>query len=146
MNKLFRLVSWFVLLAMILSACSPAAPTAAPTEVSTQASATEAPQPTNTTEAMATATQEAVPTATQAQASGSTVAPALIETPMIRGNSRTRLDLVAVGRFGTIDEVADVVAMLAVRLRHFFTSRYGSSARHAAGSRRPPRRLSSRSD
>ena len=43
MNKLLRLVSWFALLAMIFSACSPAAPTVAPTEVPTQSSESEQP-------------------------------------------------------------------------------------------------------
>src|ERR1017187_8589489 len=41
------------------------------------------------------------------------VAPALIETDMIRDNPRTTPALIPVGRFGTVDEVADVVAMLA---------------------------------
>lgn len=67
MNKLLRLASWLVLLAMILSACSPAAPTVAPTAVPTQGSEANNPQPTNTTEVK--------PTATQAQAAGVTVAP-----------------------------------------------------------------------
>ena len=62
MNKLLRLVSWLVLLGMILSACSPAATTVAPTQASaattapTQVSAANTPQPTNTTEAKPTAT------------------------------------------------------------------------------------------
>jgi len=41
------------------------------------------------------------------------VAPALIETEMVTGNPRARLDLIPVGRFGTVDEVADVAVMLA---------------------------------
>jgi 3-oxoacyl-[acyl-carrier protein] reductase len=41
------------------------------------------------------------------------VAPALIETEMIRNNPRAKPDLIPVGRFGTVDEVADVVVMLA---------------------------------
>jgi 3-oxoacyl-[acyl-carrier protein] reductase len=41
------------------------------------------------------------------------IAPALIETDMIRNNPRATPDLIPVGRFGTVDEVADVVVMLA---------------------------------
>jgi 3-oxoacyl-[acyl-carrier protein] reductase len=41
------------------------------------------------------------------------IAPALIETEMIAGNPKVRPDLIPVGRFGTADEVADVVVMLA---------------------------------
>lgn len=41
------------------------------------------------------------------------IAPALIETEMMRDNPRARPDLIPVGRFGTVDEVADVVVMLA---------------------------------
>jgi 3-oxoacyl-[acyl-carrier protein] reductase len=41
------------------------------------------------------------------------IAPALIDTEMIRNNPRARLDLIPVGRFGTADEVAQVVRMLA---------------------------------
>jgi 3-oxoacyl-[acyl-carrier protein] reductase len=41
------------------------------------------------------------------------VAPALIETDMVRNNPRARPDLIPVGRFGQVDEVADVVVMLA---------------------------------
>lgn len=41
------------------------------------------------------------------------IAPALIETEMMRENPRARPDLIPVGRFGTVDEVADVVVMLA---------------------------------
>jgi putative aldouronate transport system substrate-binding protein len=53
MNKKIRFVSWLALLAMILSACAPAAPTVAPTE----GSEANPPQATNTTEAQPTATQ-----------------------------------------------------------------------------------------
>lgn len=42
-----------------------------------------------------------------------TVAPALIDTEMISGNPKIRPDLIPVRRFGTVDEVADVVVMLA---------------------------------
>jgi len=41
------------------------------------------------------------------------IAPALIETDMMRDNPRARPDLIPVGRFGTVGEVADVVVMLA---------------------------------
>ena len=41
------------------------------------------------------------------------IAPALIETDMIRDNPRATPALIPVGRFGTVDEVADVVVMLA---------------------------------
>jgi len=41
------------------------------------------------------------------------IAPALIETEMVTGNPNARSDLIPVGRFGTVDEVADVVVMLA---------------------------------
>jgi len=41
------------------------------------------------------------------------IAPALIETKMIRDNPRARPELIPVGRFGSVDEVADVVALLA---------------------------------
>ena len=41
------------------------------------------------------------------------IAPALIETEMMRNNPRATPDLIPVGRFGTVDEVADVVVMLA---------------------------------
>lgn len=40
------------------------------------------------------------------------VAPALIETEMVTGNPHARRDLIPVGRFGTVDEVADVVVTL----------------------------------
>jgi hypothetical protein len=39
-------------------------------------------------------------------------APALIETEMITSNPKARPDLIPAGRFGTVDEVADVVVML----------------------------------
>jgi 3-oxoacyl-[acyl-carrier protein] reductase len=41
------------------------------------------------------------------------IAPALIETDMMRDNPRARPELIPVGRFGIVDEVADVVLMLA---------------------------------
>ena len=41
------------------------------------------------------------------------IAPALIETDMIRDNPRARPDLIPMGRFGTVDEVSDIVVMLA---------------------------------
>jgi 3-oxoacyl-[acyl-carrier protein] reductase len=41
------------------------------------------------------------------------VAPALIDTDMIRNNSAVTPDLLPVKRFGTVDEVAEVVVMLA---------------------------------
>jgi len=41
------------------------------------------------------------------------IAPALIETEMITSNPRARPDLVPLGRFGTVEETADVVVMLA---------------------------------
>jgi 3-oxoacyl-[acyl-carrier protein] reductase len=41
------------------------------------------------------------------------VAPALIETDMIRGNDRLTPDLLPVGRFGQVSEVADAVLLLA---------------------------------
>ena len=42
-----------------------------------------------------------------------TIAPALIATEMVIRNPSARLDLIPVGRFGTVEEVADVVVMLA---------------------------------
>jgi 3-oxoacyl-[acyl-carrier protein] reductase len=42
-----------------------------------------------------------------------TVAPALIDTDMVRSNPRANASLIPVGRFGAIDEVADVIVMLA---------------------------------
>jgi 3-oxoacyl-[acyl-carrier protein] reductase len=41
------------------------------------------------------------------------IAPALIETEMITSNPNARPDLVPVGRLGAVEEVADVVVMLA---------------------------------
>ena len=41
------------------------------------------------------------------------VSPALIDTEMLRENPKARADLIPIGRFGTPDEVADVVVMLA---------------------------------
>jgi 3-oxoacyl-[acyl-carrier protein] reductase len=40
------------------------------------------------------------------------IAPALIETEMITSNPKARPDLIPVGRFGKVEEVADVVVML----------------------------------
>jgi 3-oxoacyl-[acyl-carrier protein] reductase len=42
-----------------------------------------------------------------------TIAPALIETEMVTSNPKARPDLLPVGRFGTVDEVAEVALMLA---------------------------------
>lgn len=42
-----------------------------------------------------------------------TIAPALIETDMVRSNLNAKPDPIPVGRFGNVDEVADVVVMLA---------------------------------
>lgn len=41
------------------------------------------------------------------------IAPALIETEMVTSNARARPDLIPVGRFGAVEEVADVAVMLA---------------------------------
>lgn len=41
------------------------------------------------------------------------IAPALIETEMVTSNPRARPDLIPVGRFGAVEEVADVAVMLA---------------------------------
>jgi 3-oxoacyl-[acyl-carrier protein] reductase len=41
------------------------------------------------------------------------IAPALIATEMVASNPKARPDLIAVGRFGTVEEVAEVVVMLA---------------------------------
>jgi 3-oxoacyl-[acyl-carrier protein] reductase len=41
------------------------------------------------------------------------IAPTLIDTDMIRNNPNVRPDLLPVGRFGTVDEVADLVVALA---------------------------------
>jgi len=67
MNKHFHFASWLVLLAMILSACAPAATTIAPTQVL----ATNVPQPTNTAQVSATNT----PQPTNTPQAGITVAP-----------------------------------------------------------------------
>ena len=42
-----------------------------------------------------------------------TISPALIETEMVTSNPRARADLIPVGRFGGVDEVASVAVMLA---------------------------------
>jgi 3-oxoacyl-[acyl-carrier protein] reductase len=42
-----------------------------------------------------------------------TIAPALIATEMVTRNPSARPDLIPVGRFGTVEEVADVVVLLA---------------------------------
>jgi 3-oxoacyl-[acyl-carrier protein] reductase len=42
-----------------------------------------------------------------------TIAPALIATEMVTSNPRAKADLIPVGRFGDVQEVADVVLMLA---------------------------------
>jgi 3-oxoacyl-[acyl-carrier protein] reductase len=42
-----------------------------------------------------------------------TIAPALIATEMVTRNPNARPDLIPVGRFGTVEEVADAVVMLA---------------------------------
>jgi 3-oxoacyl-[acyl-carrier protein] reductase len=41
------------------------------------------------------------------------IAPALIETDMVTANPNARPDLIPVGRFGAVEEVADAAAMLA---------------------------------
>jgi len=41
------------------------------------------------------------------------IAPALIATEMVTNNPRARADLIPIGRFGTPEEVADIVVMLA---------------------------------
>lgn len=41
------------------------------------------------------------------------IAPALIETDMITGNPKARPDITPVGRFGAVEEVAEVAVMLA---------------------------------
>ena len=46
------------------------------------------------------------------------IAPALIETDMIRDNPRATSALIPVDRFGTVDEVADVVVMLTTQQLH----------------------------
>ena len=42
------------------------------------------------------------------------IAPALIETEMVKSNPNARPDLIPIGRFGMVEEVAEVVVMLAV--------------------------------
>jgi 3-oxoacyl-[acyl-carrier protein] reductase len=44
------------------------------------------------------------------------IAPALIETEMVTSNPRAKPELIPFGRFGTAEEVADVVAMLATNV------------------------------
>ncbi len=41
------------------------------------------------------------------------IAPALVETDMVRNNPRARAELIPVGRFGRVEEVSDVILMLA---------------------------------
>lgn len=41
------------------------------------------------------------------------IAPALVETEMVHNNPRARPDLIPVGRFGDVDEVSNVAALLA---------------------------------
>jgi 3-oxoacyl-[acyl-carrier protein] reductase len=41
------------------------------------------------------------------------IAPALVETDMVRNNPNARPDIIPVGRFGLVDEVSSVVVMLA---------------------------------
>jgi len=41
------------------------------------------------------------------------IAPALVETEMIKNNPKVRSDLIPVGRFGDVEEVAEVAVMLA---------------------------------
>jgi 3-oxoacyl-[acyl-carrier protein] reductase len=41
-----------------------------------------------------------------------TIAPALIATEMVTSNPNARVDLIPIGRFGVVDEVADVALML----------------------------------
>jgi 3-oxoacyl-[acyl-carrier protein] reductase len=41
------------------------------------------------------------------------IAPALIETEMVTSNPNARPDLIPIGRFGTVEEVAGIVVMLA---------------------------------
>ena len=41
------------------------------------------------------------------------IAPALIDTDMVRNNSAAQPSLIPVGRFGTAEEVADAVVFLA---------------------------------
>ena len=41
------------------------------------------------------------------------IAPALIETEMITSNLKARADIIPLGRFGTVEETAEVAVMLA---------------------------------
>ena len=41
------------------------------------------------------------------------IAPALIETDMLKGNARIKPDLIPVGRFGKVEEIASIALMLA---------------------------------
>jgi 3-oxoacyl-[acyl-carrier protein] reductase len=41
------------------------------------------------------------------------IAPALIETDMIKGNPAIKPTLIPIGRFGTVDEVSSIAVMLA---------------------------------
>lgn len=41
------------------------------------------------------------------------IAPALVETEMVKSNPNAKPDLIPVGRFGTVEEAADVAVMLA---------------------------------
>ena len=41
------------------------------------------------------------------------IAPAVIEAEIVRDNLRARPDLIPVGRFGSVAEVADIAVMLA---------------------------------
>jgi 3-oxoacyl-[acyl-carrier protein] reductase len=41
------------------------------------------------------------------------IAPALVETEMVTSNPNAKPDLIPVGRFGTVEEAADVAVMLA---------------------------------
>ncbi len=41
------------------------------------------------------------------------IAPALIETEMVTSNPNARPDLIPIGRFGTVEEISDVVVLLA---------------------------------
>src|SRR4029078_146539 len=42
-----------------------------------------------------------------------TVCPALVDTEMMRANPRATASVIPIGRFGTVDEIASVVLMLA---------------------------------
>ena len=41
------------------------------------------------------------------------IAPALIETEMVTANLKAKPDLIPVGRFGSVDEIADMVTLIA---------------------------------